>query len=181
MGMHQRQVSRNLLFGKVGRRSKYFDVYIDGVKTGSIKSANGGVEKLPAASGLADGVHNVALGINDFSTSPNPSQAQYCGGYSNFVRSLRGYYPSAHIICTYLSSMAGIASSYIQSVVTASGHTKIANAFIPVFDGIMGTNCGSAPHGTPLTWLRSYGFNVWTDSAPASGRQVIYRVPIPAR
>lgn len=40
----------------------------------------------------------------------------------------------------------------------ASGHTKIANAFIPVLDGIMGTNWGSAPHGTPLTWLRSYGF-----------------------
>jgi len=39
-----------------------------------------------------------------------------------------------------------------------SGQTKIANAFIPVFDGIMGTNWGSAPHGTPLTWLRSYGF-----------------------
>ena len=243
----------------------------------------------------------VTLGINDFSTSPNPSQAQYCGGYSNFVKTLRGNYPSAHIICTYLSSMAGIASSYIQSVVTASGdskvhfasvsytlvsptdlgaaghpnasgHTKIANAFIPVFDGIMGTNWGSAPHGTPLTWLRSYGFtnnfalaeegdpdgdglktweeyragtdptnaasvfrfqeiapvagglrltwsgttnsgvttpfliyratnlpspawelisgsiprvgngfNVWTDSAPASGRQVLYRVAIPAR
>ena len=419
---------------KLGGISKYFDIYIDGVKTGSIKSANGGVETLPAASGLADGVHSVALyrrdeaskglntfqgfvldsgkalvapdsrpnrklefigdsftcgygdeapyggsftygtenacityaaqmanhysadcmitawsgegmvrnygasgqtspdplpyyyprtcgtvatnnyaftwqpdvvvvalGINDFSTSPNPTQAQYCGGYSNFVRTLRGNYPSAHIICTYLSSMAAIASSYIQSVVTASGdskvhfasvsytlasptdlgaaghpnasgHTKIANAFIPVFDGIMGTNWGSAPHGTPLTWLRSYGFtndfalaeegdpdgdglktweeyragtvptnaasvfrfqeiapvagglrltcsgttnsgvttpfliyratnlpspawelisgsipragnglNVWTDSAPASGRQVLYRVAIPAR
>ena len=129
----------------------------------------------------------IALGINDFSTSPNPSQAQYCGGYSNFVKTLRGHYPNADIICTYLSSMAGIASSYIQSVVTASGdskvhfasvsyilvnptdlgsaghpnlsgQTKIANAFIPAFDGIMGTNWGSAPHGTPLTWLKSYGF-----------------------
>jgi hypothetical protein len=39
-----------------------------------------------------------------------------------------------------------------------SGQTKIANAFIRVFDGIMGTAWGSAPHGTPLTWLRSYGF-----------------------
>ena len=39
-----------------------------------------------------------------------------------------------------------------------SGQTKIAGAFIPVFDGIMGTSWGSGPHGTPLTWLRSYGF-----------------------
>ena len=305
---------------KLGGTSKYFDLYVDGVKTGSIKSANGGVETLPVASGLADGVHSVALyrrdeaskglntfqgfvldsgkalvapdarpcrklefigdsftcgygdeaafgtsfsyatenacityaaqmanhynadcmmtawsgkgmvrnygaagqtspdpmpyyyartcgsvatnnyaftwqpdvvvvvlGINDFSTSPNPSQAQYVGGYSNFVKTLRGHYPNADIICTYLSSMAGSASSYIQTVVNtsgdskvhfasvsytlvnptdlgsdwhpnASGQTKIANAFIPVFDGIMGTTWGSAPHGTPLTWLRSYGF-----------------------
>jgi hypothetical protein len=129
----------------------------------------------------------VVLGINDFSTSPNPSQAQYVGGYSNFVKTLRGHYPNADIICTYLSSMASTASSYIQAVVSTSGdskvhfarvsytlvnptdlgsdwhpnlsgQTKIANAFIPVFDGIMGTSWGSAPHGTPLTWLRSYGF-----------------------
>ena len=305
---------------KLGGISKYFEVYIDGVKTNPIKSANGGLETLPVVSGLADGVHSVALyrrdeaskgtntfegfvldsgkilvapdarpnrklefigdsftcgygdeapsggsftyatenasityaalmanrynadcmitawsgkgmvrnygaagqtsvdpmpyyyaricgtvatnnyafawqpdvvvvvlGINDFSTSPNPSQAQYCGGYSNFVKTLRGYYPNAHILCTRLSSMAGSASSYIQSVVTtsgdskvhyanvsytlvnptdlgaaghpnASGHTKIANAFVPVFDAIMGTNWGSAPHGTSLNWLRSYGF-----------------------
>ena len=46
---------------KLGGISKYFDVYIDGVKTGSIKSANGGGETLAAASGLADGMHSVAL------------------------------------------------------------------------------------------------------------------------
>ena len=305
---------------KLGGISKYFDLYIDGVKTGSLKSTNGGLETLPVASGLNDGVHTVALyrrdeaskglntfqgfvldsgkalvapdarpcrklefigdsftcgygdeaalgttfsyatenaaityaaqmarhynadcavtawsgkgmvrnygaptqtspdpmpyyygrtcgsvatnnysftwqpdvvvvalGINDFSTTPYPSQAQYCGGYSNFVKTLRGHYPRADIICTYLSSMGGNASSYIQAVVNtsgdskvhfasvsytllnpsdlgtdyhpnASGQTKIANAFIPVFDRIMGTNWGSAPHGTPLIWLRSYGF-----------------------
>jgi hypothetical protein len=305
---------------KLGGTSKYFDLYVDGAKTGSIKSANGGLETLPVASGLADGVHSVALcrrdeaskglntfqgfvldtgkalvapdarpcrklefigdsftcgygdegaygssfsyatenacityaaqmakhytadcmitawsgkgmvrnygvatqtspdpmpyyyprtcgsvatnnyaftwqpdvavvvlGINDFSTSPNPSQAQYVGGYSNFVKTLRGHYPNADIICTYLSSMASTARGYIQTVVSTSGdskvhfasvsytlvsptdlgsdghpnlsgQTKIANAFIPAFDGIMGTAWGSAPHGTPLTWLRSYGF-----------------------
>lgn len=128
----------------------------------------------------------VALGINDFSTSPNPSQAQYCGGYSNFVKTLRSHYPNAHILCTYLSSMGGSASSYIQSVVNtsgdpkvhfasviynlanpgdlgsdyhpnASGQTKIANAFIPVLDNILGTGWGSAPKGTPLSWLMNYG------------------------
>ncbi len=305
---------------KLGGISKNFDVYVDGVKKTSIKSANSGLETLPVASGLADGVHSVAiyrrdeaskglntfqgfvldsgkslvapdarpgrklefigdsytcgygdedvfgssfsyatenaaityaaqmanhynadcmitawsgkgmvrnygdaaqtsadpmpyyyartsgsvatnnyafiwqpdvvvvaLGINDFSTTPYPSQAQYVGGYSNFVKTVRGHYPNAHIICTYLASMGGSSSSYIQSVVNTagdskvyfasvsynlvqptdlgsdwhpnlSGQTKIANAFIPVFDGIMGTSWGSAPHGTPLTWLMSYGF-----------------------
>lgn len=129
----------------------------------------------------------VALGINDFSTSPNPTPAQYCGGYSNFVRTIRGHYPNADILCTYLSSMAGVASGYIQSVVNslddpkvhfarviytlaapadlgaaghpnALGHTKIANALIPVFNSLLGTNWGSAPHGTPLAWLRAHGF-----------------------
>jgi hypothetical protein len=305
---------------KLGGTSKYFELYVDGVKTGSLQSTNSGVETLPVASGLANGVHSVALcrrdeaikglntfqgfvldtgkalvapdarpcrrlefigdsftcgygdeaaygatfsyatenaaityaaqmanhygadcmitawsgkgmvrnygaltqtsldplpyyyartcgsvatnnyaftwqpdvvvvvlGINDFSTSPNPSQAQYVGGYSNFVKTLRGYYPSADIICTRLSNMAGSASNYIWTAANTSGdskvhfasvsytlvnptdlgaashpnlsgQTKIANAFIPVFDGIMGTSWGSAPHGTPLTWLRSYGF-----------------------
>jgi lysophospholipase L1-like esterase len=296
---------------KLGGASKYFDVYVDGVKTGSIKSTNGGVETLPVATGLADGMHTItlcrrdeaskgpntfqgfvldagkslvapdarpgrklefigdsytcgygdeaalgtsfsyatenacityaaqmanhygancmvtawsgrgmvrnygaagqtspdpmpyyysrtrgsvttnnysfiwqpdvvviALGINDFSTSPNPSQAQFVGGYSNFVATLRGHYPNADIICAYLSSMGGSASNYIWTVVNtsgdhkvhfasvsyslvnptdlgsdwhpnASGQTKIANAFIPVFDAIMGTSWGSALHGTP--------------------------------
>src|SRR5664280_294870 len=46
---------------KLSGSSKYFDLYVDGVKTGSIKSANGGVETLPVGSGLADGVHSVAI------------------------------------------------------------------------------------------------------------------------
>jgi hypothetical protein len=129
----------------------------------------------------------VVLGLNDFSTTPNPSQAQYVGGYSNFIKTLRAHYPGADIICTHLSGMLGSASNYIRTVVStsgdskvhfgsvsytlvnptdlgsdwhpnASGQTKIANAFIPVFDGIMGTSWGSAPHGTPLAWLRSCGF-----------------------
>ena len=40
----------------------------------------------------------------------------------------------------------------------ALGHTKIANALIPVFNSLLGTNWGSAPHGTPLAWLRAHGF-----------------------
>jgi hypothetical protein len=114
----------------------------------------------------------VVLGINDFSTTPYPSQEQYVGGYSNFVKTLRSHYPDAHILCTYLSSMNGIASGYIAMAANtsgdskvhyaevlytldtptdygsdfhpnASGHTKIANAFIPVFDRIMGTSWGN--------------------------------------
>ncbi len=114
----------------------------------------------------------IALGINDFSTAPNPSQAQYEGGYSNFVQTIRGHYPDADIICTYFTSMGGSASTYIQNVANNSGdskvhyalvnyslinpddlgsdwhpnvtgQTKIADAFIPQFDSIMGTNWGS--------------------------------------
>ena len=114
----------------------------------------------------------VVLGINDFSTTPFPSQEQYVGGYTNFIKTLRGHYPNADIICTYWSSMNSIASDYIAMAVNrsgdskvhfanvqytlniatddgsdfhpnASGHTKIANAFIPVFDSIMGTSWGN--------------------------------------
>ena len=118
----------------------------------------------------------IALGINDFSSDPNPSQAQYEGGYSNFVQTIRGHYPDADIICTYFPSMAGNASTYIQNVANnsgdskvhyahvdyslinpddlgaiwhpnVSGHIKIADAFIPVFDSIMGPEWGSASPG----------------------------------
>jgi len=115
----------------------------------------------------------IVLGINDFSTTPYPSQAQYVTGYSNFVKTVRSHYPNADILCTYWSRMNSIASNYIASVAStsgdskvhfanvpynlnlpadygsdyhpnASGQTKIANAFIPVFDSIMGTNWASS-------------------------------------
>ncbi len=113
----------------------------------------------------------IALGINDFSTTPHPSQEQYAGGYGAFIGTLRSHYPDAQIICTYLSSMDAVAADYIAAAVSASGdskvhfadvrynleqpadfgsdyhpniagQTKIANAFIPVFDSIMGTTWG---------------------------------------
>lgn len=55
---------------KLGGTSKYFEVYVDGVKKGSIKSTNSGVETLPVASGLADAVH-MALPT----TAPSPRRA----------------------------------------------------------------------------------------------------------
>ena len=134
----------------------------------------------------------IALGINDFSTDPNPSQAQYEGGYSNFVQAIRGHYPDADIICTYFTSMGGSASTYIQNVANNSGDSKvhyalvnyalinpddlgsdwhpnvtgqakIAEAFIPEFDNIMGAEWGSGSPGltaipsnsaVSLTWNR---------------------------
>ncbi len=113
----------------------------------------------------------VALGINDFSTTPHPSEEQYVGGYLSFIETLRSHYPDAHIICTYLSSMDSVASGYIAAAASASGDSKvhfasvsynlvvpddfgphyhpnivgqakIADAFIPVFDSIMGTTWG---------------------------------------
>ncbi|MDQ8202161.1 polysaccharide deacetylase family protein [Pelagicoccus sp. SDUM812003] len=122
----------------------------------------------------------IALGINDFSTTPHPSQEQYAGGYGDFIETLRSHYPDAHIICTYLSSMDAVAADYIAAAVEASGdskvhfadvrynleapadfgthyhpnivgQTKIADAFIPVFDSIMGTTWGGMtnPGATP--------------------------------
>ena len=133
----------------------------------------------------------IALGINDFSTSPHPSQAQFVGGYGDFIRTLRGHHPDAHLVCTYLSSMDAVASGYIAEAAGASGdakvhfasvsynldfpadfgpdyhpniagQTKIANAFIPVLDGILGTAWGEGgapssapPSSTPSTPLRA--------------------------
>ena len=122
----------------------------------------------------------VVLGINDFSTTPYPSEEQYVGGYSSFITTLRGHYPNAHILCTYWSGMNAIASNYIAAAVSASGdgkvhfanvpfdidfpddygadyhpnvtgQTKIADAFIPVFDSIMGATWGG--HTTPIPEL----------------------------
>ena len=45
----------------LGGISKYFDVYVDGTNTESIMSDNSGVETLPVASGLSNGVHTVAI------------------------------------------------------------------------------------------------------------------------
>jgi hypothetical protein len=113
----------------------------------------------------------VALGINDFSTTPHPSEEQYVSGYLSFIESLRSHYPDAHIVCTYLSSMHSVASGYIATAASTSGDSKvhfanvsynlvvpddfgphyhpnvagqnkIADAFIPVFDSIMGATWG---------------------------------------
>ncbi len=130
----------------------------------------------------------IALGINDFSTTPHPSQEQYAGGYGDFIDTLRSHYPDAQIICTYLSSMDAVAADYIAAAVDASGdskvhfaevlynlelpadfgsdyhpnivgQTKIADAFIPVFDSLMGTTWGgmTTPGATPS--IDSISFN----------------------
>jgi len=116
----------------------------------------------------------IVLGLNDFHTPPPPLQGQYVSGYSNFVKTVRGHYLNADIVCTYLSQMDISASNYIQTVVSTSGDSKvhfvsvsytlinptdlgadahpnvsgqikIANAFISAFDGSMGTSWGSVP------------------------------------
>ncbi len=140
----------------------------------------------------------IALGINDFSTTPYPSQAQYVGGYSNFVKMVRSHYPNADILCTYWSSMNSIASNYIATVAStsgdskvhyahvayslinpddlgsdwhpnASGQTKIANAFIPVFDSIMGTNWGNSTNSGSASTTVSVNFGSTLSSMPAYG------------
>lgn len=131
----------------------------------------------------------VALGINDFSTTPHPSEEQYVGGYLSFIQTLRSHYPDAHIICTYLSSMDSVASGYIATAASTSGdskvhftsvpynlvvpddfgphyhpnvvgQTKIADAFIPVFDGIMGATWGgdTPPVPNPPVMKGLYAF-----------------------
>ncbi|HZS53351.1 MAG TPA: polysaccharide deacetylase family protein, partial [Bryobacteraceae bacterium] len=115
----------------------------------------------------------IALGINDFSTTPHPSEQQFVGGYVSFIQTLRSHYPKAHILCTYWTNMDPVGSGYIAEAASASGdskvhfanvncplnypadygsnwhpnasgHTKIANAFIPVFDSIMGPTWGKS-------------------------------------
>lgn len=131
----------------------------------------------------------VALGINDFSTTPHPSEEQYVGGYLGFIATLRSHYPDAHILCTHLSSMGSVAGGYIATAASTSGdskvhfadvpynlvvpddfgpdyhpnvvgQTKIADAFIPVFDSIMGSTWGgeTTPIPDPPVMKAWYAF-----------------------
>ena len=139
----------------------------------------------------------VVLGINDFSTTPYPSQAQYVGGYSNFITRLRSHYPNAHILCTWWSGMPAFASDYVAAAVSASGdskvhfanvpfnidfpadygadyhpnvtgQTKIADAFIPVFDNIMGMTWGGDGTANPPEANALYAFD--GDALDGSGK-----------
>ena len=119
------------------------------------------------------------------------------GGYSNFVTTVRGYYPKADIICTYLSQMFEPASNYISAVVSTFGDSKvhfasvscsltnpadlgpddhpntlgqiiIADAFIPVFDSIMGASWAYIPPQLQISFSPTYA-PVFAWSFPIAG------------
>ncbi len=140
----------------------------------------------------------IVLGINDFSTTPHPSREQYVGGYRDFIQTVRNHYPDAHILCTYWSGMNAVASDYVAEAAAASGdskvhfanvlfnidfpadygpdyhpnatgQTKIANAFIPEFDRILGTTWGGVGPGTnPPEATALYAFD--GDALDGSGK-----------
>lgn len=69
----------------------------------------------------------IFLGTNDFSTTPQPSQAVFQTGYMNFITTLRSNYPSARIFCLSYSGVAPMAG-YVSGVVTQEigmGETNI--------------------------------------------------------
>lgn len=75
----------------------------------------------------------VALGTNDFSTAVKPTQAQYSSAYKELITKLRGYHPSAEILClTY--SVDNFQGRYVEALVkevNAQGDAKVHWANLP--------------------------------------------------
>lgn len=57
----------------------------------------------------------ICLGINDFSTNPNPDDTMYCNAYHNFIKTIRTNYPNSSIFC--VSAHAGPMDTYVKKVV----------------------------------------------------------------
>jgi lysophospholipase L1-like esterase len=80
----------------------------------------------------ADAVY-IALGTNDFSTTPIPTQSEWETAYAGFVAQLRADYPNAVIFCSepvpsWVETMGAPVSTYIQDVVTqanSGGDSKV--------------------------------------------------------
>jgi lysophospholipase L1-like esterase len=75
----------------------------------------------------------IALGTNDFSTAVKPTEAQYTAAYADFLAKIRGWFPSAQILCmTY--SVDNFQKKYVDTVVaraTAKGDAKIHRVHMP--------------------------------------------------
>ncbi|MCX8125419.1 MAG: GDSL-type esterase/lipase family protein [Spirochaetes bacterium] len=73
----------------------------------------------------------IALGTNDFS-SGTPDKTAFQNAYSNFLTTLRSYYPNAFILCTepIPSWMGKTAGDYINEVVTNKNDPKIF--YVPI-------------------------------------------------
>ncbi len=68
----------------------------------------------------------VFLGINDFSTAPNPDDTMYCNAYHSFISRIRSNYPEASIMC--VSAHVGPMDTYVKRVVqerTSQGESNI--------------------------------------------------------
>ena len=103
------------------------------------------------ASWQADAVV-INLGTNDFSTSVDPSQAEFESGYEALVAMIRAQYPEAFILCTVGPLLSGsdlaTARSYIDAVVSsvsAAGDSRIMAFELDETDEADGYGCDWHP------------------------------------
>jgi len=87
----------------------------------------------------------IALGTNDFSTTPYPDDTMYVNGYHKFITTVLGHYPGAEILC--VSSHTGRTDPLIAQVVAAEttslGHPNIHYGAFPT--GLSWTGCDWHP------------------------------------
>jgi lysophospholipase L1-like esterase len=90
----------------------------------------------------------IALGTNDFSTTVKPSEAQYAGGYQEFLRKIRTWYPQAVILClTY--AVDGFQGKYVDTLVnqvSRLGDAKLYHAHMPPLDANSELGCDYHPN-----------------------------------
>lgn len=90
----------------------------------------------------------LALGTNDFSTKPSPTEAQYATAYKDFLKKLRAWYPNAQIIClTY--SVDNFQQKYVDTIVNqvaAAGDKKIRHVHFPSLNQATDLGCDYHPN-----------------------------------
>lgn len=94
----------------------------------------------------------INLGTNDFSTSQDPTQAEFEAAYANLIRRVRSHYRDAVILCTIGPMLSGEdllrVRSYIDNVVkafNAAGDAKVGAFELKPQDAADGFGCDWHP------------------------------------
>lgn len=98
----------------------------------------------------------INLGTNDFSTSEDPTQAEFESAYAAFLKHIREKYPNAYLLCTNGPMLTGadldLVRSYLGNVVQAlraSGDNNVTSFELVPQDSADGYGCDW--HPSPVT------------------------------